>query len=471
MPALSAPPASDERPTAEPGRREDGTHLGRRPAPPARILLRSPKDPFTVVSPEDAFRHNLIGTNAGNLVFLQATWKILGLPGTSLTADGLHVHPRRADEINERFDAYVLPLANALRPSFEDTLLQLTALIRRLRIPVVVLGVGAQGTLAGDMERLRPIERCVRAFVAAVLDHGPSIGVRGELTLDYLRGLGFRDVEAIGCPSMFLDGPRLRVAKRVPELTPASTIAINVSPYVGAMGSVVAEHVERYPRLVYVAQDLDTLGRLLWGESAAAGADACAMPVHVSHPLFTERRVRFYVEPWPWIEGLRGMDFVFGTRIHGNIAALLAGTPAFVLAHDSRTLELARYFGIPHRILRDDGTRIDAARLYEEADYSSLNEGHAARFEAFTAYLRAHGLTTVFADGDGGRAFDERVARTAFPGAVGGEACRRHGWLASTTGRARHRIHRAVRSARVRRLRVAALRLLDAAGPDGDRAG
>ena len=59
----------------------------------------------------------------------------------------------------------------------------------------------------------------MKAFVRAVLDHGPSIGVRGELTAEYLRSLGFRDVEVVGCPSMFAWGPDLRVERKVPELT------------------------------------------------------------------------------------------------------------------------------------------------------------------------------------------------------------------------------------------------------------
>ena len=66
-------------------------------------------------------------------------------------------------------------------------------------------------------------------------------------------------------------------------------------------------------------------------------------------------------------------------------------------------LELARYFGIPHRALQAGAPVVDAADLYEEADYASLNEGHAARFAVMQAYLRRHGLADVFADGDGGR--------------------------------------------------------------------
>jgi len=422
-----------------------------------RLLLRSPKDPFEVVSPEQVFQRNLVGTNAGNLIFLQSTWKILGVPGATIAPDGLHAAPGLADEINERYDAYVIPLANALRLSYEDTLIGLTQLIRRLRIPVVILGIGAQTGPDGDPARLKPMERSVRAFMSAVLDHGPSIGVRGEYTFDYLRGLGFGDVEVIGCPSMFLWGPDLHVEKKAPRLERDSPISMNVTPYVAAMGPIVAHHMERYSGLTYIAQDLETLGRLLFGESRAGASGPEAVPEHLSHPLFGQDRVRFYVEPWPWIDDLRTADFAFGTRIHGNIAAVLAGTPAFVLAHDSRTLELARYLAIPHRPIEEAGPDIDAAELYDAADYSSLNEGHPARFAAFQAYLRRHGLADVFSDGDGGQAFDERVARTAFPSAV---HVAHPGRLQATLGRARHGVHRAVRAGPVRRVRLSARRRL-----------
>jgi hypothetical protein len=427
----------------------------------ARILLRSPKDPFEVVSPDDVFAKNLFGTNAGNLIFLQATWKILGVPGATLVPDGLHVNPARADEINDRHDVYVIPLANAFRPSFEDSLIQMTKLIRRLRIPVVVLGVGAQVGLGGDLDRLRPIEASVRGFVSSVLDHAPSIGVRGEITYEYLRGLGYRDVEVIGCPSMFLYGDALRVEKVVTRLEGDTPISLNVSPYLKAMGPIVTHHLERYSNLTYVAQDLDTLGVLLYGETSTREREASGVPVHVSHPLFQQDRVRFYVEPWPWISDLRSVAFSFGSRIHGNIAAILAGTPAYVLAHDSRTLELARYFGIPHRALRAGAPVVDAAELYEEADYTSLNHGHAARFAVMQAYLRRHGLADVFASGDGGRSFDERVAMTTFPPAVRmSDGGARRSRMQVAAARARHGMRRTLRSRPVRTAHTTVLRLM-----------
>jgi hypothetical protein len=251
-----------------------------------------------------------------------------------------------------------------------------------------------------------------------VLDRAPSIGVRGELTAEYLSGLGFRDVEVIGCPSMFLHGDRLDVTKRQPSLDRDARISINVSPYVKAMGPIVMSHVDRYPNLTYIAQDLDTLGLLTTGHQATSQASDDPIPTHRAHPLFHRGQVRFYVEPWPWIDDLRSVEFSFGTRIHGNIAALLAGTPAYVFAHDSRTLELARYFEIPHRPMPEIPPEVDASELYEEADLSGLVTNHPRRFAVFAGYLTRHGLRHVFEPGEDPDAFPARVAATRYPPAV-----------------------------------------------------
>ena len=115
---------------------------------------------------------------------------------------------------------------------------------------------------------------------------------------------------------------------------------------------------------------------------------------------------------------MREMDFIFGTRIHGNIVSLLAGTPSMVFAHDSRTLELSRYFEIPHRLISDVHPDTDAADLYAEADFGPLVEGHAGRYRTFIDYVERHGLKHVFQPGEDPTAFDRRIAATTFPGPV-----------------------------------------------------
>ncbi|MFG3707822.1 polysaccharide pyruvyl transferase family protein [Micromonospora sp. NPDC047670] len=383
-----------------------------------RILMRAKKGPFDVYSPEEAHEGNWIGENNGNLVFSHAAHKLLGTATAEITATEFKVNPRDADMINERYDVYVVPLANAFRRSYAHRIELMTKLVERLKIPVVVLGVGVQTDVDGDREYLRPIDDVVTRFVRAVLDRSHSIGVRGEITEGYLRALGFSAVDVIGCPSMFLHGDSLRVEKRKAALAPDDRVALTVSPYVKSMAKIIARHHERYPNLRYLPQDLKTLGILLYGDAPQDRGKSSPIPIHTSHPLFTEDKVRMFVDPWTWMDYLSGFEFAFGTRIHGTITALVAGTPGYLFAHDSRTLELARYFDIPHRVMKDVPADVDAAQLYAEADYTALNEGHKARYETMLAFLTKHDLGNAFADGDSAARFDARVRATAFPPAV-----------------------------------------------------
>ncbi|RKN45434.1 polysaccharide pyruvyl transferase family protein [Micromonospora endolithica] len=383
-----------------------------------RILLRARKGPFDVLSPEDTFARNWIGDNNGNLVFSHAAHKLLATSTAEITPSLFRADPREADEINEKYDVFVIPLANAFRRSFVNRLVPMTRLIERLKIPVVVFGVGVQTNVDGDREYLRPIDEPVAAFCRAVLDRSHTIGVRGEVTESYLRTLGFSAVEQIGCPSMFLHGDSLRVEKAKPALSTEDRVALNISPYVSSMAGIIRHHHARYPNLRYLPQDLKTLGTLLYGDAPELRGRSNDIPVHTSHPLFVEDKVRMFVDPWPWMEYLSGFDFAFGTRIHGTITALISGTPGYLFAHDSRTLELARYFDIPHRIMRDVPADIDAAQLYAEADYTALNEGHKARFAAVTTFLAKHDLGHSFADGQSATLFDQRVRETTYPPVV-----------------------------------------------------
>ena len=140
------------------------------------------------------------------------------------------------------------------------------------------------------------------------------------------------------------------------------------------------------------------------------------LPVSLKHPLIRENRVRFFLDPKTWFDHLAEYDFSFGTRIHGNIAALLAGTPAVLLAHDSRTLELAHYHQIPHRVIDQLPERPDAAQLYAEADWSDLNETHADRWAEFSDFLHEQGLRHVYDEGESRRtASTAELAATGFP--------------------------------------------------------
>ncbi|MEU3233235.1 polysaccharide pyruvyl transferase family protein [Nocardiopsis alba] len=387
-----------------------------------RVLLRAKKDPFEIVGPGSAIERNIFGNNAGNLIFSQASYKLLSTSETVVVANGFRAEAADAERINEEYDAFVIPLANAFRVSFIGHLDALSSLIEKLTIPVVVLGVGAQSNLDYDLGRMAALDAPVTRFVRAVLDRSATIGVRGEFTERYLNSLGFHDVEVIGCPSMFMYGDRLDVSRGPDRLDGNSRIAVNASRSAlgaGDVGGIVTSNFERYPNMRYFAQETKDLELLYWGDRSGVNDQRNRMPLHRTHPLFQENKVRVHLDPATWIESLRDHDFSFGTRIHGNIAALLAGTPAVVLCHDSRTLELCRYFDIPHRRIRDLSAETDAAELYAEADFTAMLEGHSERFSRFTSFLEKNGVDHVHMDGeDAGASFEERVRTTVYPPGV-----------------------------------------------------
>jgi hypothetical protein len=142
---------------------------------------------------------------------------------------------------------------------------------------------------------------------------------------------------------------------------------------------------------------------------------ASGAPVTLEHPLIRSDRVRFFLDPQTWFEHLAQYDFSFGSRIHGNIAALLAGTPALLLAHDARTLELAEYHEIPYRTITSIEDGADAIGLYAECDWNALNKAHPDRWDTFASFLEEHRLTHVYQEGQDPSAFDDRLAATAFP--------------------------------------------------------
>ena len=382
----------------------------------ARILIRAGKSPFEAVDPLTCHHKNLIASNSGNILFAQSVYKALSTSDNELICNQYKVS-RDADFINNNYDAFVIPLANAFRPSFSKQLDALTALIRQLKIPCVVVGVGAQTNLKLDMLRSSPIDDSVKNFVSAVLDRSTSIGVRGELTREYLARLGFTAVDTIGCPSMYLHGGRIDVRKTREKIGPESSVSMNLTRGMNEpTWQLFRRTWKRYPKLTYVAQDRSDFEYLYWGRPIIDGIKkGDAFPSKINHPLYTSDRIRMYVDAKTWLDGMKAFEFAFGTRIHGNVFALLAGTPAVVLAHDSRTLELSQFYDIPHIRTDDINEDTDASTLFEAADFANLMTRLPSRFEFFKSFLEKNGLKHMYDGSDAEVRFERRLETTKLP--------------------------------------------------------
>lgn len=377
-----------------------------------RILLRAHKSHFRSATAAESITQRLLGSNVGNLMFSYASERLLSTSDVQIDVSKFE----RVDPgyINEHYDVAVVPLANAFRLPLAKGVRDMAELFEKLTIPVVILGVGAQGPISGEFQA-SALDVEVDRFMRAVLKRAPSVGVRGELTAKYLANLGFGDehVEIIGCPSMFQRGFELEIVPKVDTLTKYSNISLSVSPYRQLIGPISLDHALRYPNLMYTAQDQRTLGLMLTGAYRAPYTPPADTPTTLDHPLIRDNRVRFCLDPTTWMDYLSTFDFAFGTRIHGTIAALMAGTPAVLLAHDSRTLELADYHAIPYRMLTPDD-HVDAVELYEQADWKPMLTGHAERWGRMQAFLAKHQLRHVFEPGQSPDAFDAKIAAVDF---------------------------------------------------------
>ncbi|MEU1462078.1 polysaccharide pyruvyl transferase family protein [Streptomyces sp. NPDC005727] len=371
---------------------------------------------------ESTLVRNSIRGNVGNLMYTNSAYRHMSVPGAEIRVDTTHfaeLTVADADRINDECDVFVLPMANAFKAKFIPHMHILADLIGRLKVPVVVFGVGAQAKLDYDTAFLKPVDEAVKRFVAAVLDRSASIGVRGEFTQRYLGQLGFHDVDVIGCPSVYFRGPGFRMAHSGGQALPeGARIALSTALRLAnaELASAINESIlKQHPGLTYFAQEGRDLQTLYWGDTSVAARQSTPMPDLSSHPLIRAADVCVPLEPHSWMDALTRYDFAVGTRIHGNIAALVAGTPAFVFAHDSRTLELSRYHHIPHRVITDLEADTDVAGLYAETDYTAFDAHYAEGFQRLLDFMTRNGLRNAYEHGDGGEEYDRAVRAARFP--------------------------------------------------------
>jgi len=191
-----------------------------------KILMWSVIPPFNEYSVKRILADNLIGSNTGNLLFHSSVVRAL-MTDRDVEFETVFVSvanslDETAARVNEECDCFVMPLANAFRGDYMEKLTTLTQLVRRLKIPCVVVGVGIQANSLEKLMQGLPIDGQVKEFISAVLDKSAMIGVRGEMTAKYLQRLGFapeRHLTPIGCPSMYMYGcdlPETRLAQITP---------------------------------------------------------------------------------------------------------------------------------------------------------------------------------------------------------------------------------------------------------------
>ncbi len=343
------------------------------------------------------FDFDLYGGNTGNLLFFQASQQYLLNSGIDFD---YHNPDMTIDEINEKYRCIILPTANLLSANkkMRQRMRGYTELFTQSKIPVFILGIGAQ---APDYEALPDLYRTIKddasAFIKSVYDTGGQFSLRGYFTEELFKKLGFRQAVVTVCPSLYQQGRNLRVSTNKAELSDFKPLINGTVEYLST--PEIRKFFKDYPQSQYLDQDqfLDILYKKFpLNFNHKTMANLLKKYSLTGLKLVTEKRLNLFADLSVWKKFIKDnhFNFAFGQRIHGNIISVLSNIPAVVHRHDSRTRELAEFFEIPTISSIENKSLYE---IYEKADYSNFNRNFAAKYDNFAAFLNRHGIISDIA--------------------------------------------------------------------------
>ena len=82
------------------------------------IYIRSGMSPLDSFTPAEILLKNSIGTNVGNLLYVYGILRTITKEDTTITSNYYAARMEDADYINENYDCFIIPLADAFRSDF-----------------------------------------------------------------------------------------------------------------------------------------------------------------------------------------------------------------------------------------------------------------------------------------------------------------------------------------------------------------
>lgn len=370
-----------------------------------KILIRSGLSPLDSPSMATIINRNLIGGNAGNLIYANSVYRTLMInENTELICDNYSMNADDADWINENCSAYIIPLADLFRESAQGERGRIKNLVKKLNIPCIILGVGIRAKSVKEIENGFSFDDDVKDFMNAILEKSAMVGLRGELTAKYLTGLGYKedkDFMVIGCPSMFTFGAALKRREGPIRINQDSLLSVNAS-VVSTKENInyVLDLLENYKNSVFIPQRQGELITLYTGKVYEHPCNKPMYPIDITHPLYAENRVKMFLQAKQWIDFLETRDLSIGCRMHGNIAAILAGTPTVIIPHDMRMRELIEYHKLPHILPKDLFKCGDLSEALSKVDFDAMFTHHQENFERYGKFLKINNIDNIFSNTD-----------------------------------------------------------------------
>ncbi|MGP1434942.1 MAG: polysaccharide pyruvyl transferase family protein [Catonella sp.] len=367
-----------------------------------KILVRTGLSPIEETPVSNILAYNLIGNNVGNLVYAYSVYRgLMTEPDIEFVPTKYRVLRLDVDRINDECDSFVIPLADFIRHDRVDEIKNMTKIINKLKIPCIIVGIGVRGEYDYENKGIKfKDDEIAYKFFKAVLNKSAMIGVRGEITGDYLKKLGFipeKDYTVIGCPSFYTYGADLKL--KTAKLNENSKMAFNNT--VMAENNVqefLLRESERFHDSYYYPQKIEELRTLYLGTKYRFNRKISGYPNTIENSIYMKDKVRFHTHYCSWKNDLAERDFSIGPRLHGNVMAILSGIPAVWITHDARMRELVDYHKLPQINAAEINENTDIFEIFAKADYKSFLEVHKENFKHYVDFLDKNGISHIFKD-------------------------------------------------------------------------
>jgi len=333
------------------------------------------------------------GKNFGNLLIGNSIREIL-----SINNFVSHRDVNSPEQADAECDQVVIPAANFLWKGFD--LGHIADFLEKTSLPVAMIGVGAQ---ASDRNLIGAIHPGTLRLMKLVAERSKRIGVRGYYTAEVLSSYGIHNVEVIGCPSLY-SKKRRNLSIETSRLTDVRGISVNFSRRVAAhsFSPQTTQSVENKllefaisKQAIFVAQDEED--------------EIATSEIHTSSPAmlqyfnqinpnavhrFFANNTRYFLNVADWTKYIIDRPASIGTRLHGNLIALINKVPAVLLVHDSRTMEIANLWRMPSVAINslDDVKQIDFEEILQCADYQAFETMYRVRYDVFCEFLDRNDL-------------------------------------------------------------------------------
>ncbi|WP_029061284.1 polysaccharide pyruvyl transferase family protein [Labrenzia sp. DG1229] len=303
------------------------------------------------------------------------------------------------DRLREEFDYVVLRGSNYIHSEMDWECAE--AVLKRLGLPVLAFGIGAQAPVDGRIE----LSESTKNVLRLISDSTESVGVRGAYTAQVLSDLGIRNARIIGCPTAFRkNDPELKISlPKVDEVRKIGlTIRREVSPayakdirqYLTFHRNLIKSFAGRFDTTLFAQGEIEekklVLGTPDQKEEAISSLkdNSWVSQWYMDEDVERLYRTRLFYSDVvaDYDAAVSACDLVLGYRLHGNLMALANGIPSIYFTYDSRTREFADTFKIPSfDVFSDKVFRL--SDFWDQTRFDGFNGAYRQIFVAMQNFL------------------------------------------------------------------------------------